>query len=194
MANEKLESGVGGEDDALEVNVIDDTPPEDQGRKPIEAKTAAAAADDEVEQYSDAVKKRLGALKHQYHDERRSRESAERERDEAVRVAQTAYQRTKALEQQLTYGEASYAGEVQDKAVLSVASAKEKYRKAFDAGDPEKLAEAAGELAEASLAAANAKQWKTQAVKKSRRCFTESKKCCRVASTSPSRGQSNSET
>jgi len=146
------------------------------------------------EQYSDAVKKRLGALKHQYHDERRSRESAERERDEAVRVAQTAYQRTKALEQQLTYGEASYAGEVQDKAVLSVASAKEKYRKAFDAGDPEKLAEAAGELAEASLAAANAKQWKTQAVKKSRRCFTESKKCCRVASTSPSRGQSNSET
>lgn len=160
-----IESDVNDEqNDDIEIDVVDDTPQDDQGRKPV--KEAVVPADEEAEQYSDNVKKRLGALKHQFHDERRSRESAERERDEAVRVAQVAYQRTKQLEQQLTFGEASYAGEVQEKAVLSVASAKEKYRKAFDAGDPDALAEAAEELATASQASANAKQWQAQAKKK----------------------------
>jgi hypothetical protein len=147
--------------DELEFEVVDDTPPEDRNRKPLQKD--ALAEDDEAEQYSAGVKKRLGELRHQAHDERRAKDAAIRERDEALRLARTAYERSKALEKQLSHGELSYAQEVLSKADLALESAKEKHRRAYEAGDAEQMAEAVAEMAEAKQQALNAKRWSNEA-------------------------------
>ena len=151
--------------DALDVEIVDDTPPADRGKKPLKDADAhdVAALEDEAEQYSAEVRKRINKLTHKMHDERRAREAIQRERDELQRLAQTNLARVRALEQQLTYGEASYAGEVTDKARLALANAKEKYRKAYEAGDPDAIAEATAEMASAAQQEENAKRWHAQA-------------------------------
>lgn len=157
---EELEISVEGGDE-LAVDIVDDTPPEDRNRKPLNKD--ALAEDDEAEQYSAGVKKRLGELRHQAHDERRAKEAALRERDEAIKLARTAYERSKALETKLTHGEATFASEVAEKAKLALNNAKEKHRRAYEAGDADGMAEAMAEMAEAQQEALNARRWNEEA-------------------------------
>jgi hypothetical protein len=152
------------EGDPVEVEIIDDTPIEDQGRKPLNKD--ALAEDDEAAKYAKDVKRRLGELRHQAHDERRAKETAFRERDEAIRVAQEALRTKKERERQLTFGESSFAHEAVQRQQLAVASAKEKHRKAYEAGDPDAMAEAVAELASASQAFDNANRWSAGAKQK----------------------------
>jgi hypothetical protein len=156
--DEPIEVSLEGADE-LEIVVEDDTPLADRGRKPLEKD--ALAIDDEAEKYSEGVKKRLGELRHQAHDERRRKEEAQRERDEAVNFAKTALQKARELEKKLIYGEASYSGEVAEKAKLAMAAAKDKHSRAFEAGDAIAMAEAVAELAAAAQQEAEAKRWNT---------------------------------
>lgn len=151
----------GEEEDDVELEVVDDTPPEDRGRKPL--KHDALAVDDEAEQFNEKFKKRIGELRHQAHDERRAREAAQRERDEAMRMAQETYRRMKTLEQQLTYGQASYAKTYSEKANAMLAAAKEKHRKAYESGDSDAMAEASAEIAQAANEVQQAKHWEAEA-------------------------------
>ena len=66
-------------DDEVEVEVIDDTPAQDRGRKPLD-REVSDPTDDEIENYSDGVKKRIKELTHARHDERRAKESLLREK------------------------------------------------------------------------------------------------------------------
>ena len=77
-------------DNEVEVEIVDDTPLEDQNRKPLQAEEALGDDDQELEleNYSDKVKKRINQMSHKYHDERRAKEQAAREREEALRYAQ----------------------------------------------------------------------------------------------------------
>lgn len=144
-----------------EVAVVDDTPPEDRNRKPLGHD--ALSVDDEAEQYSEKIKRRLGELRHQAHDERRAREAAQRERDEAVKITKAAYERMKQLEQRLNSGEATFAQEYGSKAQLALEVAKEKHRRAYEAGNPDEMAEAVEQLAEAKQQLANAQRWRQEA-------------------------------
>jgi hypothetical protein len=77
MAEEAVE--VATESD-VEVEVIDDTPEEDR----VAPRDQEAAADfdiseDEIGQYSDRVQKRIKRLKYEFHEQRRARETAERQ-------------------------------------------------------------------------------------------------------------------
>ena len=65
--------------DDVEIEVEDDTPPEDRGRKPSEP--PEAVTDDELENYSEKVKNRIKHFSKGYHDERRAKEEAMRERE-----------------------------------------------------------------------------------------------------------------
>ena len=49
-----------------EVEIIDDTPAEDRGRKPMK-EPPADVTDDELEQYSESVKKRIQHFSKGYH-------------------------------------------------------------------------------------------------------------------------------
>lgn len=163
--NDDLMVDVQTEDEDIQVDIVDDTPEEDRGRKPLTT-DPLASNDDEAVDYSEKVKKRMGELRHKAHDERRRAESAVRERDEAVRVAQEAYRRTKMLEQQLTTGEAAFAGETKQKADLQLAQARSKHNAAYEAGDPDKIAEAIAEIAAAAHAKQQAELWEQNATSK----------------------------
>lgn len=152
-------------DNEVVVDVVDDTPPEDKGRKPLE-KDPLSDPDAEAARYTKGVQKRIGELTHKAHDERRAREQAQRERDEAIKIAQAAMKRQSLLESQLTNGEAAFAREAESRAKLALDAARAKYRKAYDAGDPDAIAEATAEIAAAAQQELAAKNWASAAAQK----------------------------
>jgi hypothetical protein len=152
--------------DELQVDIADDTPPEDRGRKPLEHDPLNNKDDDEAAKYTRGVQKRIKELTHKAHDERRRAEAAEREREEAIRFARSAHQRVQLLEQQLTTGEAAFATTTTEKEELALKTAKEQYSKAFEAGDPSAISDAAAAVATASQRLENAKHWAQQAQNK----------------------------
>ena len=72
----------------LEIEEIDDTPPEDKGKDPLPEDMVEQLENDTLEDYSERVKQRMAQLKKVWHDERRAKEEATREREEAVTYAQ----------------------------------------------------------------------------------------------------------
>ena len=85
-----------GSDD-LEIEITDDTPPEDRGRSPLPRNVVEELENDDLEEYSDKVKKRLGQMKKVWHDERREKERAHREREEALQFMYAAYKALREL-------------------------------------------------------------------------------------------------
>ena len=138
-------------EDDLKVEVIDDTPEEDRGRKPLPKEIVDELDKDDLEEYSDKVKKRLSQMKKVWHDERRAKESAAREREEALRFAQVQAEENKRLKQQLGHGEKLFIQEVSKAASTEVSAAKEKLKQAYESGDVDKIAEAQEILTDAKL-------------------------------------------
>jgi hypothetical protein len=64
--------------DDFDIEVVDDTPPEDRGRTPSEP--PEDVTEEELEAYSEKVRKRIQHFTKGYHDERRAKEQAMRER------------------------------------------------------------------------------------------------------------------
>lgn len=130
-------------DGGVEVEVIDDTPARDQNRRPLpEDVTKSLEEDSEVEEYSVKVKQRIDQMKKAWHDERREKEAAVRERDEATRFAQTAYQERTAYQQRLQQGETWAIEQAKQRSALQLDNAKRAYREAYESGDSEKLVDA----------------------------------------------------
>ena len=74
--------------EGLEVEVVDDTPEEDRGKpKRDENVPPQIPDDDEIKSYSGDVQKRIKQLKYEYHEERRAKEAAVRESQEAVQLS-----------------------------------------------------------------------------------------------------------
>ena len=82
-------------EDDFEIEVEDDTPEEDRGREPMpEEIVKSLEEDDELENFS---KEKAKQLKKVWHDERRAKEAALREREEAVRAARKLFEENKTL-------------------------------------------------------------------------------------------------
>jgi len=137
--------------DEIEVKVEDDTPPEDRGRKPLPKEIVDELDKDDLEEYSEKVKKRLGQMKKVWHDERRAKEALAREKEEALRFAQTQFEENRRLKQRLGVGEKAYIQEVTKAATGELATAKERLKQAYESGDGEKIAEAQEALTDAKL-------------------------------------------
>ena len=118
----------------IELEVVDDRP--EEARRPakkVESKNSND--DDELENYSEKVQKRINKLRYEQHEERRQREAAEKMREEAVRYAQQQAQKIQEYEKLINQGEERLVNEIKTKAALAVESAKAKYRKAYEEGD-----------------------------------------------------------
>jgi hypothetical protein len=152
MQTEKIgdDLEVGAELPEVEIEVVDDTPEEDQGREPLKA-TDDEAHEDEIENYSEKVKKRINQLNHKIHDERRAKEALARQNEEAVRLARTVYEENERLKQTLSWGQQEYARESQSKIEYAQKLAEDKYRKAYETGDTDGVLEAQRELNEAAI-------------------------------------------
>jgi len=148
------------EDSGIEIVIEDDTPPEDQGRKPLEEDPEPADA--EVEEYSEKVKQRINKMRHGLHDERRAKEAALRERDEAVALTRRIVEEKKALEARNTQGETAYVVQTKERVELALREAKREYREAYEAGDGEKLADAHERVAALTLERHQVDSWARQ--------------------------------
>jgi hypothetical protein len=135
----------------VEVEVVDDTPPEDRGREPLPKEIVKELEEDDLGEYSDKVKKRLSQMKKVWHDERREKDRATREREEALRFAQSKEEENRQLKQRLSNGERMFTEEVTKSTTAEVATAKEKLRQAYEAGDAELITDAQEALTDAKL-------------------------------------------
>jgi len=137
--------------DDIQIEIVDDTPKEDQGREPLPQELVEELEKDDLEEYSDKVKKRLGQMKKVWHDERRAKETASREKDEALRFANGYIEENKQLKQRLGAGEKLFVDGLTKEANAELASAKESLKNAYDAGDGSLIADAQEALTEAKL-------------------------------------------
>jgi hypothetical protein len=133
------------EDDKVEIEVVDDTPPKDRGRKPLD-REVADPTDEELNEYSKKVQTRMKELTHKSHDERRKAEALYREKTEYERVAQALAAENKRLQEYVNVGQHAYIDKSKSLASVALNAAKAKFRAAFDAGDAESLAEAQQEM------------------------------------------------
>ena len=128
-----------GESEDFEFEIEDDTPPEDRDKKPMPKEIVEELETDELEDYSENVKTRLKQMKKVWHDERREKERALREQQEALAYAQRLIEENKALKGRLTQGEQVYAETAKTAAELELEAAKKEYKDAYDLGDSDLL-------------------------------------------------------
>lgn len=131
--DDKVEFEVEGETKA-EIEVVDDTPLEDRNRKPM-AEPPKELTDEELNKYDEGVRKRIQHFTKGYHEERRAKEKAEREREEALRIAQTVAEENKKLKGSLSQGQIALHEQAKKQSDDEVEQAKAKVREAYDAGD-----------------------------------------------------------
>ena len=146
--DEKAEKAAAEE--KFEVEIEDDTPPEDRGRKPMK-ESVEDPTEDELASYDEKVQARIKKFTRGYHDERRAKEEALREREAAETFAKQVYEENKRLQQQLSSGSKVFIEQSQSTATIQLESAKKQYKEAYEAGDVDAITEAQANIAEATL-------------------------------------------
>ena len=144
------EKKVKAEDDKFEIEIEDDTPPEDRGRKPMK-EPVEEPTEDELASYDEKVQQRIKKFTRGYHDERRAKEQALREREAAEAFAKQILEENKRLQRQLADGSQEYIETSKSAAEAELVAAKERYKKAYETADPDALAEAQAQIARATL-------------------------------------------
>jgi len=134
-----------------DIEVEDDTPEQDQGRDPLPNEIVEELEKDELNEYSDRVRTRMSQMKKVWHDERRAKESAAREREEAIRIAQSVYEENRRLKASLEQGEGHLIGTYREAASRELEIAKRAYKDAYDSGDTEKVIESQERLTRAQM-------------------------------------------
>lgn len=134
----------------FDIEIEDDTPPEDRGREPLPQELVKELEDDELEEYSEKVKVRLKQMKKVWHDERREKERALREQQAALEVAQKLQNEIKTLRSKVTENEGHLVNTAKNAVELELKNAEKAYKEAYEAGDSDRLLEAQKQLTEAS--------------------------------------------
>ena len=129
-----------------ELEIEDDTPEQDRNRQPLPKEMVQDLEEDELEEYSEKVKTRLKQMKKVWHDERREKESALREQQEAVNLAQNLVEENKKLKSRLTEGEKSLIMTATREAELDMQMSERAYKEAYDSGDSDQILEAQKKL------------------------------------------------
>jgi hypothetical protein len=110
--------------------------------------------EEELSKYSDKkLKERLAHLGRGYHDEKRARERALQEKEEAIRFAQTIVEENKKLKGSLSQGQNALLEQAKKVVANEVEEAKRKYKNAYESGDPDALVAAQEELTTAKIKA-----------------------------------------
>jgi hypothetical protein len=144
----------------IEIEIEDDAPAEDRGRQPLPKPLVEELEKDELDQYDDNVKTKLKQMRKVWHDERREKESALREQQEAVTLAQRLLEENKRIKGILTNGEKEYVSTIQSNADMELKIAQRAYKEAYEAGDSDKMMEANQALQMANLKSIQVKNFR----------------------------------
>jgi len=134
----------------LEIDIEDDTPEEDRGRKPSK-RPIEDVTDDELESYDEKVQSRIKRFTRGYHDERRAKEQALREREAAEAFARQVYEENKKLKEQLSTGSKAYIETSKSAAEAELEAAKARYKKAYEEANPDEIVQAQEAIAKATV-------------------------------------------
>jgi hypothetical protein len=148
---EEVKSVDTDKEDDFEIEIEDDTPPEDRGKTPSEPEFVESLERDELDEYSAEAKKKIAGFRKIYHDERRKADAADRERQEALEIAKKLYEENKALKGKVNSSEAVAVDSFKTSAEQELAMAKKEYRDAYESGDGDKLVEAQEKMTTAKI-------------------------------------------
>ena len=146
-------------EDDVEIEIVDDTPAKDRGRKPLD-KEVADPTDDEIENYSDKVQARIKELTHARHDERRMKESLLREKQEMEKLMSYLSEENKKLKQTVNYGQEVYISTATDAAESQLQAARRQLKDAQESYDTDAIIEAQEALMEAKVRLSQVKNFK----------------------------------
>ena len=133
----------------MEFEVVEEGQAEDSNSEEVKAADDSDISDDELENYSERVQKRINKLRYEQHEERRKKEAAEQMREEAVKVAQQLANKNREYESLIQRGESALIGQIKERAEMSVDSATSEYRTAYEQGDTDKIIESQKSLIKA---------------------------------------------
>jgi len=136
-------------EEKFEIEIEDDTPKEDRNRKP--APPPEDPTDDELSSYDEKVQARIKKFTRGYHDERRAKEEALRERKAAEDFAKQVFEENKRLQKQLSSGSEVFIEQNKNSAQAELEAAERSYKEAYEAGDPDLIAAAQTKIARAAL-------------------------------------------
>ena len=138
------------DDGGFEVEIENDTPRRDRGRKPDET-PPEDPTEDELSEYDEKVQARIKKFTRGYHDERRAKEEALREREAAERMTKQLWDQNRQLQQQVSLGSRAYIEQSKSSAEMEFENAKKKYKEAYESGDSDAVVDAQAEVSRATL-------------------------------------------
>jgi hypothetical protein len=147
----------------IQIEIEDDMPPEDRANStPMPEDIVKDLEEDDLEAYSNEAKTKLHQLKKVWNDERRAKEQALREQEEATRVAQQLIEENKRLKGRLSEGEKVLVSSVKNGISRELEDAKREFKEAYDSGDGDRLAEAQEKLADVKYKANQMDNYKNE--------------------------------
>jgi hypothetical protein len=136
-------------EDNIEIEIEDDMPAEDRANlTPMPEDIVKQLEEDDLESYSNEAKTKLHQLKKVWNDERRAKDQAVREQQEAINVAQQLIEENRRLKGRLSEGEKVLVTSVKSNITRDLDDAKKEFKEAYDSGDGDRLADAQEKLAE----------------------------------------------
>lgn len=146
-AEKKANKGLKSKSGDFDIEIVDDTPVADRNRgEPLDT-PPEEVTEEELDRYSDVkLKERLSKLGRGYHDERRAKEAAFREKDEALRLAQSIIEENKKLQGTLNTSQEALLEQAKRNLSTEVEEAKREYKSAYEAGDSDALVAAQEKL------------------------------------------------
>ena len=150
------------EEEEIFVEEVDDRPQEDRVI-PRDSKGADFdIPEEEIAQYSENVQKRIKQLKYEFHEERREKEAALRQNEEAVKYAQQIMQERDGLRATIAKGNEALYSVTQQKLDTEMTAAEGRYRDAYEEGDTEKIVEDQRGMTDAAVEKKQFDQYKPQ--------------------------------
>jgi hypothetical protein len=124
----------------VEIEVEDDTPEADRGRKA--APPPKEVTNEELENYSDKVKNRIKHFSKGYHDERRAKEEAQREREALETYTKNLMAENKKLKGTVDQSHNTLIESAKKQVNGEMALAQRQYKEAYESGETDKILEA----------------------------------------------------
>lgn len=146
----------------FEIEVENDTPPQDRNRKPVDKEVVEALEEENLEKFNNDQNAALKEAKKVWHQERREKEAAIREQQEAIKLAKKMLEENKQLKQRLSNGETVYVDAVKQAALVELESAKQDFKLAYESGDADKLLEAQERMTNAKFRVDKAENYQPQ--------------------------------
>ena len=142
-----------------EIEIVDDTPEEDRNRTPMKT-PPEEPTDEELAAYSQKDRNKLREFTKGYHDERRAKESAIREKEEAIRIAQAVYEENQKLKSNVHTSQSALLEQAKRVVSQEVDEAKRKYKMAYESGDSDAMVQANDDLTTAKMKAERVNNFK----------------------------------